>query len=244
MPQPLRRWVIVIPTYNEAANLPELVERLMALPFPDKVIVIVDDGSPDGTGEVAERLARRYAGQLHVVHRPRRLGLRTAYQDGFRYALALGADVIVQIDADGSHDPAALPAMAACLQDADVVVGSRYVPGGGMAPGCGWIRRWLSRWANEYVRWVAGLRVRDAMAGFRILRRSAVEALDWKRIGSRGYAFQMETVWWWEQEGRRVVERPIVFHPRRAGRSKLTPGIVVEVLWRVWVLRWRRVLHG
>ena len=238
------RWVIVIPTLNEAGNLSGLVDALMHLPLEDVHVVIVDDASSDGTGRIADVLAERYRPHVHVIHRPRRLGLGTAYRDGFRFALILGPDGVAQMDADGSHDPGVLPNMIRTLSGADVVIGSRFIPGGRISPACGRPRQWLSRWANVYARTIAGIRVHDAMTGYKVFRTEVLAGMDWTSIRARGYAFQMEMTWWCEHNGWRVREYPIVFHPRRSGRSKLTFSIVVEAAQTAWMLRIRRIARS
>ncbi|MCS6883641.1 MAG: polyprenol monophosphomannose synthase, partial [Chloroflexaceae bacterium] len=202
--------VIVIPTYNEAENLEALTEALWALPLDAKLLV-VDDASPDGTGQIADRLAAANPDRFSVIHRPRLLGLGTAYVQGFRRALEMGADVIIQMDADFSHGPHYLPGMVAQLRDYDVVIGSRYVPGGSTDKRWGLGRKLLSAWANLYARTILGLHIRDATAGFRVWRRSTLEGLGLDRVVSNGYVFQVEMSYLTERLGYRWLEMPIYF---------------------------------
>jgi len=232
--------MVVIPTYNEADNLPGIVAELLALGLDGLQILIVDDNSPDGTGEIAEQLSRRYPSLLHVIHRPAKLGLGTAYITGFRYALEQGADYIVQMDADFSHSPSYIPKFLEHIKDYDVVVGSRYVPGGELDEKWGLGRQLLSWWANSiYTRLILGLKVRDATSGFKCWRRRALESIDLDNIRSSGYVFQVEMAYLCEKKGLRVLEIPIHFEDRRIGRSKMTLSIKVEAAWRVWEIRWR-----
>lgn len=233
---------IVIPTYNEADNLAALVEALFALPLQALTLIIVDDNSPDGTGAIADGLAAAYPGRIDVVHRSGKLGLGTAYNAGFRRALAQGAEVIVQMDADFSHAPRYIPPMIEALRAdlADVVVGSRYVPGGKLDERWSWWRYFLSWWANQiYTRAVLNIRTRDATAGFKAWRRATLEAIDLSRVRSNGYVFQVEMAYLSEKLGFRVLEIPIYFEDRRIGKSKMTVPVKLEAAWRVWQIRWR-----
>jgi dolichol-phosphate mannosyltransferase len=232
--------VTVIPTYNEADNIAEMVEALRALPFPDFQLIIVDDNSPDGTGEIADRLARAYPGKVSVMHRPGKLGLGTAYAQGFQRALALGADFIVQMDADFSHSPAYLPTMIKALADYDVVVGSRYVAGGSTDTRWSWWRYLLSWWANQvYTRAILGIRAQDATAGFKAFRRDVLETIDLRHVISNGYVFQVEMAYLCQKLGYRILELPIYFEDRRIGQSKMDVPVKIEAIWRVWQIRWR-----
>ncbi len=225
---------VVIPTYNEAANLPALVAALLALPLEDLRIVVVDDASPDGTGQVADELARQEPQRLLVVHRPAKLGLGTAYIVGFRLALDAGADVIVQMDADFSHAPTDVPRLLEALATCDVAVGSRYVAGGRLDERWSWWRFLLSWWANSiYTRLILGLKVRDATAGFKAWRRSALEAIDLDAIRSNGYVFQVEMAYLAHLHGLRIREIPIHFADRRWGQSKMNLRIHIEAAYRV-----------
>lgn len=231
---------VVVPTYNEADNLPELVRALFDLPLPELRLIVVDDNSPDGTGELAEQLAAQHPGRISVIHRPGKLGLGSAYKEGFRHALAQGAEAVVQMDADFSHSPRYIPEMIRHLAEYDVVVGSRYVPGGRLDERWSWWRYFLSWWANQvYVRTILGLHVRDATAGFKAFRREVLEAIDFSRVVSNGYVFQVEVAYLCEKLGFRVLEIPIYFEDRRIGRSKMSMSVKLEAALRVWQIRWR-----
>lgn len=226
---------LILPTYNEAANLEAFVGAAREkLPAGSRVLV-VDDGSPDGTGEIADRLAERWE-DVSVLHRARKEGLGPAYVAGFRHALAGGAGLLLEMDADFSHDPAYLPRLLEAAGRADLVLGSRYVPGGGVSD-WGSLRRAISRGGSAYARFVLGVEVRDLTGGFKCFRREVVEAIDLDRVQARGYAFQVETTYRALREGFRVVEVPIVFRDRRAGESKMDRAIVAEAIWRVPLLR-------
>jgi dolichol-phosphate mannosyltransferase len=225
---------VIIPTYNERETLPHLIRQLME--FPSVRVLVVDDGSPDGTGQIAENLSTTFPGRLEVMHRPRPAGLGSAYIDGMQHALAYQTDVIVQMDADLSHDVRYLPDLIAASSTADLVIGSRYVPGGGVS---NWSldRRLLSRFANFYVRAVTGLHVRDATAGYRCWRRETLRQLPLERLKSSGYSFQVEMAWETVRRGLRVAEVPIVFVERTQGRSKLNWPVILESIWLPWRLR-------
>jgi dolichol-phosphate mannosyltransferase len=229
-------WVVV-PTYNEADTIEPLIRAAREqLPTRHRILV-VDDASPDGTGAIVDRLAEELD-DVAILHRTGKDGLGAAYIAGFREALAGGADLVVQMDADLSHDPAELPALLAAADRGDVVVGSRYVPGGRITdwgPG----RRAISRWGSRYARVVLGIQVSDLTGGFKVFRRPVLEAIDLDTIDSRGYAFQIELTWRAVRAGFRVVEVPITFRDRRVGASKMTRSIVAEAVWRVPVMRLR-----
>ena len=231
---------VVVPTYNEAENLPELAERIFALGLPNPKLLIVDDGSPDGTGEVAAKLTQLYDGRVEVMQRGSKLGLGTAYVHGFSKALAEGADYVFQMDADLSHAPEYLPEFLKELDHADVVVGSRYVTGGGVDQTWSWLRRLVSSGGNFGIRTIAGLRVRDATSGFKAFKAPALQSLDLDRFECKGFAFQAEVAHACQRRGFRVVEHPIVFTDRSKGRSKMSMGIVTEAVWRLLPLRWKR----
>jgi dolichol-phosphate mannosyltransferase len=229
---------LVVPTFNEAANIEGIVEAsLPELPKPRRLL-IVDDASPDGTGAVADRLAAAEP-EVEVMHRPRKEGLGPAYVAGFRRALAGGADVVMQMDADFSHDPADLPRLLAALRDADLAIGSRYVDGGGVAD-WGPVRRVISRGGGSYARLFLGVPVNDLTGGFKAFRREVLESIDLDSVNTLGYAFQVEMTYRAIQAGFRVAEVPITFRDRRVGDSKMTGRIVLEAAWRVPVMRLRR----
>src|SRR5262245_681861 len=230
-------WV-VLPTYNESDNLERLVGEVRERLPESRRILIVDDNSPDGTGEIADGLAAAHD-DVEVLHRERKEGLGPAYIAGFRVALAGGARFVMEMDADFSHDPAYLPQLLRAAEDADLVVGSRYVPGGGVTE-WGRVRRFVSRGGSAYARTTLGVEVRDLTGGFKVIRREALEALDLDAISSLGYAFQVEVTYRAIKAGFRVVEVPIVFRDRREGNSKMSKSIVAEAMWRVPAMRMRR----
>lgn len=232
---------VVVPTYNEAENLRGLTEQLWALSLPVEILV-VDDASPDGTGQIADEIAQQNPSRFSVIHRTGLLGLGTAYVTGFRQALANGADVIVQMDADFSHSPNYLPEMVAQLANYDVVIGSRYTPGGGTDKEWGLGRKVLSSWANFYARAILGLRTYDATAGFRIWRAATLRGLGLERVISNGYVFQVEMAYLAERLGYRIIELPIYFEDRRIGHSKMSTKIKLEAAFRVWQVAWRHHL--
>lgn len=235
----LGRVLVVIPTYNEAENIAWIVTRVRrALPQAD--VLVVDDGSPDGTGRIADELAAADP-QVRVVHRSVKEGLGAAYLHGFRVALERGYDVIGEMDADGSHQPEQLPRLLAALEDADLVLGSRWVPGGSVV-NWPWARQALSRGGNLYTRLLLGIPVRDATGGFRLFRRTTLEKIDLSSVRSVGYCFQADLAWRTVEAGLRVREVPIQFVERTRGESKMSPDVAVESLRRitVWGLRERR----
>lgn len=238
--QPGAKVIAVVPTYNEAKNLPALVQRLLALGMPTLKLLVVDDNSPDGTGELGESLARDHPGRIEVLHRPQKAGLGPAYIQGFQRALEDGADVIVQMDADLSHAPEYIPRFLDALATADVVIGSRYVERGGVDPRWRLRRRLLSRLGNLYARWATGLRVRDATAGFRAFRRQALASINLASLRCKGFAFQAEVAYTCQRRGYRLVEYPILFQERAAGTSKISWRIVWEALWQLPRLRWEK----
>jgi dolichol-phosphate mannosyltransferase len=233
------RVTVVVPTFNEAGNVRAMAEALFALPLPDLRVLFVDDASPDGTGAVADEFAAGSAGRLEVLHRTGRRGLGLAYIDGLHRALDRGADVIVHMDADFSHAPADIPRLVEKLADHDLVVGSRYVPGGRIDDTWGFGRHALSRSANAYARTVLRLKSRDATGGFRAWRRSALEAIDLGRIRSNGYLFMVEMIYVSERLGLRIAEVPIYFADRRVGQSKMSLKVKLEAAAGI-VGVWRR----
>ena len=227
----------VIPTYNEAENLPALVAALFSLQIPNHHILVVDDISPDGTGKIAEALAKTYPGQLSVVHREAKAGLGKAYIHGFRLALDAGADVIGMMDADFSHPPERLPVLLEALSEADLAIGSRYVPGGGVDRDWPLWRKGLSWFGNTYARTILGLPIRDTTGAYRLWRRSALEAIPFEDARSSGYVFVIELAYLAKLAGLRFAEVPIYFAERTQGASKMTLRIQLEAAIRVWQLR-------
>jgi dolichol-phosphate mannosyltransferase len=227
---------LVLPTYDEAGNIESLIRQALANMPDDSRILVVDDNSPDGTGEIAERLSTELP--VKVLHRPRKEGLASAYVMGFEHALAQGAGLVLQMDSDFSHDPADLRRLIEAAGDADLVLGSRYVPAGGVRD---WslVRRAISRGGSAYARTVLGIGVKDLTGGFKCFRREVLESLDLDAIASQGYAFQVEMTYRSLQKGFKVVEIPIVFKDRRVGKSKMSRAIVLEAAWRVPLLRFR-----
>ena len=226
---------LILPTYNEAANVEPMVEAARANLPADARILIVDDASPDGTGERADRLAERIPG-VSVLHRRHKEGLGPAYIAGFRRALASGAGLVLEMDSDFSHDPAYLPRLIEAAARADLVIGSRYVEGGGVSD-WGPVRRLISRGGSAYARLVLGVDIRDLTGGFKCFRREVLEAIDLDSIEMRGYAFQVEMTYRAIQHGFTVTEVPIVFRDRRAGQSKMDGAIVVEAVLHLPRLR-------
>jgi dolichol-phosphate mannosyltransferase len=226
----LGRVLVVIPTYNEAENLEPVVGRLRAA-VPEADVLVVDDGSPDGTGDIADRLAAAEP-SVQVLHRSEKAGLGAAYIAGFRRALAEGYDVVVEMDSDGSHAPEELPRLLTALREADLVIGSRWVPGGQ-------IRNWplyrqiISIGGSTYARVLLRFPVRDSTSGYRAFRRQVLEELKLDEVASQGYCFQIDLAWKTWRSGFRVREVPITFTEREVGRSKMSRSIVIEALWRV-----------
>jgi dolichol-phosphate mannosyltransferase len=229
---------IVLPTYNEAENLPKMVSALYALPLADLKLLIVDDNSPDGTGEIAEQIARQRSGCISVIHRQGKLGLGTAYIQGFQKALEDGAEVIGQMDSDFSHPPDKILEMLSALKNSDVVLGSRYVPEGSVDDRWPLWRKGLSSFGNIYARTILSLPVRDVTGGFRVWRNHTLKNMPLTRVGSNGYAFQVEMTFIAHSLGFRFSEIPIYFADRRWGDSKMSFQIQVEAAIRVWQLIW------
>jgi dolichol-phosphate mannosyltransferase len=234
----VERAVVVIPTFNEVENLADVVGRVRRA-VPDLDVLVVDDSSPDGTGDLADRLATDDP-HIRVLHRPVKEGLGAAYIEGFGVALDAGYDLIGEMDADGSHQPEQLPLLFAAIAEADLVIGSRWVPRGSVV-NWPWHRRALSRGGNLYTRALLGMGIRDATAGFRLYRRRTLEAVHLDRVQSLGYVFQVELVYRALRAGLRVVEVPIEFVERERGDSKMTPEVARESLVRItrWGLRER-----
>jgi dolichol-phosphate mannosyltransferase len=229
------RAIVCLPTYDERENLEPMVRALGAVLGPDDRVLVIDDSSPDGTGEIADRLAAELA-WVDVLHRPRKEGLGRAYLDGFRRALADGAELVLEMDCDFSHDPADVRRLIAAADEADLVLGSRYVSGGGTR-NWGLVRRAISRWGSLYAQVLLGLRVRDLTGGFKCYRREVLETIDLGAVRSRGYAFQIETTYRALRAGFRVLEIPIRFTDREVGGSKMSRAIVLEAIWKVPALR-------
>jgi dolichol-phosphate mannosyltransferase len=232
------RAVLCLPTYNEMENLESMIRELAGVldTSKDRVLVI-DDASPDGTGEIADRLAVELS-WVSVLHREHKEGIGPAYIAGFRWALAEGAELVLEMDCDFSHTPADVPRLIEAAADADLVLGSRYAPGGG-TENWGLVRRFVSRGGCLYAQVLLGMRVRDLTGGFKCFRRSALEAIDLDALSAHGYAFQIETTYRIHRAGLRVKEVPITFVERRAGASKMTGSIVAEAIWKVPLLRLR-----
>jgi dolichol-phosphate mannosyltransferase len=227
--------MVCLPTYNERANLEPMLRALEGVLGPDDRVLVIDDDSPDGTGELADRLAAEL-GFVDVLHRPEKEGLGPAYLAGFRVALDAGAQLIVEIDCDFSHDPLDLPRLLTAADEADVVLGSRYVSGGGIE-NWGLLRRAISAGGSLYARLLLGVPVRDLTGGFKVFRRAVLEAIPLDRVRSRGYAFQIELTYRALRRGFRVVEVPIRFADRAVGGSKMSRAIVLEAIWKVPLLR-------
>lgn len=236
-----QRMIVVLPTYNETENLPQMIETLLGLGIPGLEVLVVDDNSPDGTGNLAEQLRLDYAGRLpiNVLHRQQKEGLGPAYLAGFRRALELGADFIVEMDADFQHDPKVLYAFRRWIDEYDIVVGCRYIPGGDVAEDWNLSRKLLSRGASIYARIILGLRIHDPTGGFKCFRASALRRLDLSRIRSSGYTFQIEMSYASQRVGLRVKEVPIRFVARERGASKMSARIAIEATWRVWQIKSR-----
>jgi dolichol-phosphate mannosyltransferase len=229
-------WVI-LPTYNEVDNLPRIAPQILQR-LPGATLLVVDDASPDGTGRLADELAAADE-QVRVLHRPGKQGLGRAYSDGFRVALDADARQIVQMDADGSHDPAYLPGLVAGLADADLVIGSRYVAGGGVH-NWSFVRRFVSRGGSTFARIVLGLAPHDLTGGFKAWRRDTLAATPWSMLHSGGYVYQIELTYLAARRGARIVEQPIVFVDREIGESKMSRRIIAEALIVVLRLRWQQ----
>lgn len=233
---------VVVPTYNEADNLDELLTELLDLPVQLGVIV-VDDNSPDGTGELADKWAQRFPGRVHVVHRPAKMGLGTAHIAGMRRALDLGARAVMTMDADFSHHPRYVPAMIAKSREMHVVIGSRYEPGGG-SRNCSWKRVAMSRGANLFARTLLSLKAKDATAGFRLYRREVLESIPLGEIFSNGYSFLVEMMFMCQRRGWSIGEVPIIFEDRRKGQTKISRQEIYRALYTVLRLLVRRVRGG
>ena len=232
--------VVIIPTYNEADNLAKLTASIFNLNIDGLEILIVDDASPDGTGQLGDQLAQQNPDRFHVIHRAGKLGLGTTYIQGFKWAIQQGAQYIIQMDADFSHSPSYIPQFLTLIPEYEVVVGSRYVKGGRLDERWGWYRRLLSWWANSvWVRVILGTRTRDATAGFKCWQVKALQAIGLDRIQSTGYVFLVEMCYLAEKLGYRIKEIPIYFEERQIGESKMDSGIKIEAALRVFEIRFR-----
>jgi dolichol-phosphate mannosyltransferase len=235
---------VVIPTYNEAENLPKLVSAIFNLPVQRIKILIIDDNSPDGTGEIARDLSSQYKGKLALVQRPGKLGLGTAYVNGFKHALAAGAEAIAQMDADFSHPPEVLVDLISAIKDHDVVMGSRYIEGGAVDQRWPTWRKGLSAFGNYYARTILRMKIRDATGGFRVWRSTALDQMPLDRVQSNGYAFQVEMAYIAQKLRFKFLEVPFYFADRRWGISKMSIDIQIEAAIRVWQLLFEyRDLH-
>jgi dolichol-phosphate mannosyltransferase len=242
------RITIILPTYNEAENLPKLVSALLSLPL-DLSVLVVDDHSPDGTGQIADQLSTLYPDKISVLHRPGKEGLRSAYMEGFQKALDMGAEVVVQMDADFSHDPAVLTEMARRIASCEVVIGSRYVDGGSLDERWPAWRKLLSAFGNFYARTILGFPLRDVTTGYRMWRREVLQSMPLDRIRSNGYIFLVEMIYVAYLMGHKISEVPIYFADRRWGKSKMSLKIQLEAALRIWDVWWhyrdmRRQSHG
>jgi len=231
------RALVIVPTYNEKENLPRLIPMILE-EDPRIDVLVIDDASPDGTGAVADAIAAAEP-RAHVVHRAGKLGLGTAYLHGFRWGIERRYDYLLEMDADFSHDPADLPRLLAAAEDADVVLGSRYVRGGGVRD-WGLVRRLISRGGSWYARTILGVPVRDLTGGFKCFNRRVLEAVDLSEVHAGGYGFQIELTYRAIKAGFAVAEIPILFRERREGHSKMTARIALEAVWKVPALRFRR----
>ncbi len=234
----MRQLTIVIPTYNEVENLQPLIDAVFSLPIPDLKLLIVDDNSPDDTGELAEELAKQHPGRMNVRHRSGKLGLGTAYIEGFTQAIREGAQAVGQMDADFSHPIDKIPLLLETLNEYDLVLGSRYVTGGSLDIHWPLWRKWLSGFGNFYARTILNLPIRDVTGGFRIFRRETMLALPLERVRSNGYAFQVEIAYITHRLGFRMKEIPIYFADRRWGLSKMSTRIQREAAIRTWQILW------
>jgi dolichol-phosphate mannosyltransferase len=233
--------LVIVPTYNEAENIRELVPRILGQD-PGMEILVVDDNSTDGTGALVDEI-RATEPRLHVLHRPKKMGLGTAYVAGFRYALERDYDLVFEMDADFSHDPDSIPAFLEAVKDADLVLGSRYLNGVTVV---NWplSRLILSYGANVYTRIITGMPLKDATGGFKCFRRGTLEAINLDRVRSDGYGFQIEMNFIAWRKGLRIKEIPILFVDRRVGISKMNRKIIWEAMWLVWKMRFLDVMRG
>lgn len=226
----------IIPTYNEAENIPRLLDILFNLPLNDFNVLVIDDNSRDGTGLIVDDLVNKYPGRLSVIHRPGKLGLGSAYITGFQHLLKGDSQAIGQMDADFSHEPAKVLELVNALEECDIAIGSRYVQGGSLDKDWPYWRKWLSGFGNLYARTILSLPIRDTTGGFRLFRREVLAAMPLERIKSNGYVFQVETAYVAHRLGFKFKEIPIYFAERRFGKSKMSFRIQMEAALRVWAL--------
>jgi dolichol-phosphate mannosyltransferase len=232
------RILVITPTYNEKENIEAIVEQVLAVNSGIEML-IVDDNSPDGTGEMVDRLVESEP-RVHVLHRAGKLGLGTAYVEGFKKAIEMGVDCVVQMDADFSHHPSYLQSMLDKLEEADVVIGSRYMHGNISVVNWPLSRLMLSYFANIYARWVTGLPVYDVTGGFKAIKIDVLKSINLDKISSNGYAFQIEMNYIFHKKGFTIAEVPIIFADREGGVSKMSRKIVLEAVFRIWLYRFRR----
>ena len=236
------RVIVVLPTFNERENITRIVPALFALDIPNFHLLVVDDSSPDGTGKIAEELGEKaaYKGRLHVLHRSEKQGLGPAYIEGFKRALALGADLVIQMDADLSHQPKYIPPLLEEARRFDMVIGSRYAAGGSVDEGWGPLRKLLSWWANRvYTPAILGVPIRDATGGFRVYQRDCLIGMDLDKVKANGYVFMVELAYVAHRLDYRIGEIPIHFPDRQHGDSKMSSGIAFEAALRVWQIKLR-----
>ena len=229
--------VVVIPTYNEAENLEDMAAAIFSLPIPDTSLLIIDDNSPDGTGDIADSIARINGERFKVVHRQKKLGLGPAYIQGFREAIDWGAEVIVEMDADFSHDPKYLTELVEYIQDNDVVVASRYTQGGEADRDWGVSRLMLSTFGNLYASLMTGVKVKDSTSGFKAFRKHVIESIDFDSFICKGFAFQVEMAYVCQRKGFKIFEIPVKFTDRRKGKSKINYSIIIEALIKIPMMR-------
>jgi dolichol-phosphate mannosyltransferase len=236
----MQQVMVVLPTYNEKENLAEMVSALLDLNLPHLSILVVDDNSPDGTGQIADDLSQQHAGRVHILHRTEKAGLGPAYIAGFKRAIELGAEVLIQMDADFSHQPHYIPQLLEKIQIYDVVIGSRFAKGGSVDKSWGVYRKLLSWWANRiYTPLILGLPIHDATGGFKVWRREVLIGMDIDRVQSNGYVFQVEMSYVAHKLGYTISEIPIYVPDRQHGTSKMDSSVAIEAALRVWQLLWR-----
>lgn len=232
--------MVILPTYNEVENMPRLLDTLFGLGITNLQVTLVDDNSPDGTADLVEKIGQeKYPGRIFIIRRPGKMGLGTAYIQGFEFALSKNADYIVQMDSDFSHDPKVIKQFLERIPEADVVIGSRYVAGGAVDKRWKLIRKVISRFGSFYSRLILGLKINDTTGGFRMFRRQVLEALPLDKVRSNGYCFQVEMAYLIQKQGFKSSEVPIYFSERVAGVSKMSLAIAFEAAWKVWQIRFR-----